>query len=140
MSFSTGASNTVQDSSAIITISSDHEGDSLKTNGLTSVADNESFLRFVEFSEEAEPEDITSKPIASEPAKPHMIGFPPPRRTEAGKMPASAETKPGEKSEVSPKKPYRALMMRAINDYGVKKEKKKRAKKSSNQKRKRSAK
>lgn len=62
------------------------------------------------------------------------------RKTEAGKMPSSAETKPGEKSEVSPKKPYRALMMRAINDYGVKKEKKKRAKKSSNQKRKRSAK
>ncbi|OIT40342.1 hypothetical protein A4A49_16304 [Nicotiana attenuata] len=135
MSFSAGASNSVQDSSAIITISSDHEGDSSKTNGLTSVADNESILRFVDFSEEAEPEDITSKPIASEPPKRHMIGFPPPRRTDAGKMPASAE-----KSEASPKKPYRALMMRAINDFGVTKEKKKRAKKSSNLKRKRAAK
>nr|XP_033517107.1 uncharacterized protein LOC117281362 [Nicotiana tomentosiformis] len=140
MSLSAGASNKVQDSNAIITISSDHEGDSSKTNGLTSVADNESFLRFVEFSVEAEPEDITSRPIASEPAKSHMIGFPPPRKTEAGKMPSSAETKPGEKSEVSPKKPYRALMMRAINDYGVMKEKRKRAKKSSNPKRKRATK
>ncbi|KAJ8572940.1 hypothetical protein K7X08_009451 [Anisodus acutangulus] len=133
MSLSVGASNTVQD---IIVISDDSDGsdrDSSKTHGLTSVADNESILQFVEVSQEVDQEDITSDPVMAS----QLVESPlpsPPRDTEEDDISPPVpmkDTVAGKNGGVSsPKKPYRSLRMNAINSFVVKKKMKKRTKKS----------
>ncbi|XP_060169064.1 uncharacterized protein LOC132599917 [Lycium barbarum] len=143
MSLSAGASDMVQD---LIIISDDSDGgDSSKTHGLTSVADNESTLRFVEINQEVDQEDVTSHSVrASQYVDSYLTS--PPRDTGEKKtsppVPMKGTVIPGRSAGgvSSPKKPYRSLRMNACNNIGVvKKEKKKRAKKSA-PKRKKSAK
>ncbi|MCD7472426.1 hypothetical protein HAX54_013660 [Datura stramonium] len=114
-------SNTDQD----FIIKSDFDGgDSLKTHELTSVAETESFLPSVEFGQEIDPKDVTTHSIQT---SQHVAS--PPRTSEEKRISSAAPMKgtiiPGRSRTSKP--PYRALKMRAVNDYGVLKEKRERS-------------
>ncbi|KAG5627702.1 hypothetical protein H5410_012920 [Solanum commersonii] len=127
MSLSMGASNNIQDGD-----------DSLKSHGLTSVADNETLIRgSVEFSQE-----ITSHSIKSlQHVESHQVASS--SRTirlkdESTRALARAVAIPGGRSVVIRRRPYRSQRMRAINDNEVIEENRKRTKMSALSKRKKS--
>ncbi|MCD7472425.1 hypothetical protein HAX54_013659 [Datura stramonium] len=123
MSLPIGAGNTIQDF-IVISDSDSDGGDSSKTHELTSVVETKSFLASVEFSQEIDPKDVTTHSIQT---SQHIAS--PLRRSEEKRISSPAPVKDTiipERSRTS-KPPYRALKMRAINDYGVLKEKRERS-------------